>query len=141
MAGKLACISSRKSNVFPSMISVCVISANCSIKSWRSEVLANKFRYSSCSSKLISIKYSNRYAKFLTAVDFPTCRAPLMSKGFLDGEACQSSNAWSIFLSIYMAYCIPPTNHVLDKWSGSTEQGLNGAAGFPIRSFWYLRFG
>jgi hypothetical protein len=48
------------------------------------------------------MKWSNCLDKFLTAVDLPTCRAPLISSGFLDVDSFQASNAVSICLFMYM---------------------------------------
>ena len=49
-------------------------------------------------SKFTSTKYLNDFANCLTAVDFPTCLAPLISKGFLLGESFHSNSFWSICL-------------------------------------------
>ena len=58
----------------------------------------NSWRMDGWRSKFTSTKYLKLLPNCLTAVDFPTCLAPLMSSGFLLGASFHSRSFWSMFL-------------------------------------------
>ena len=101
-----SCISSRKSNVSPSIIGIPVITSSCAHITVISILPSNTDFAIGVFSKFISAKYLKVLPNSLIEEVFPHCLTPQTRRGFRYGSVFQNARSESIFLSMYICTSI-----------------------------------